>query len=176
MHSLSCATRAQGGGTRRAKKIAVIVGATLLLAGCSNPRVQGGRKPPKQGPAQNVHLVWKGSYWKVKLNGGGEEDPKTATIKLPYGTGPTMFVVDIQGSSTATFKDSGALQVWENSKSNPQAGSTQILGPTVDKEGKQLIFYDLNVGSPVKLYYSIQLNNSFPTVDPIVDNGGGNWQ
>jgi hypothetical protein len=112
----------------------------------------------------------------VKLNGGGEENPNAATTHLGTGTGPTMFVVDIQGSSTATFKDPGGLSVWTGSKSTPQAGinSTQILGPIITKQGK-LVFWDLNQGSSVTLNYSLHFNeNGVPSVDPIIDNGGGN--
>jgi hypothetical protein len=90
-----------------------------------------------------------------------------------------MFVVDIQGSSPPTFKDPGALSVWTGSKSAPQQGvnSTQILGPVIEKDGKSLVFYDLNYGDPVILYYGFSFKEpGIPPVDPIVNNGGGNWQ
>jgi hypothetical protein len=111
----------------------------------------------------------------VKLNGGGEENPDTATTTLTKGTGPTMFEVDIQGSTTVSFKDQDALSVWTGSKSAPQAGinSTQILGPIITKQGK-LVFWDLNQGDRVILNYSLHFNNGVPSVDPIIDNGGGN--
>lgn len=159
-----------------------MLAATLILAGCNQraPGSGGGGtgKPPKAGTTQMIHLVWKGSDWKVKLNGGGEEDPKTAKTSLAAGDGPTKFVVDIQGPTTATFKDTGSLDAWEgvNAKSSPQVGvnSTQILGPSFTRDGKQMIFWDLNEGAPVTVNYRINLTTG-PSVDPIIDNGGGNW-
>jgi hypothetical protein len=169
------------------KTIAAIFGATLILAGCGGGTGQtgggggggGNPNPVQPGADQKIHLVWKqaDNAWKVKLNGGPEEDPKTATTKLDPGVGPTKFEVDIQGPSSPpiSFKDPGGLSVWTGSKSAPQAGinSTQILGPIITKQGN-LIFWDLNQGDPVTLYYSLHFNNGVPSVDPIVDNGGGN--
>lgn len=156
------------------RKIATIAAAALLLAACGSPKGQAGPvKPPKKGDAQQVHLIWKQAEnaWKVKLNNGQEQDPKTAATVLNAGTGPTMFIVDISGKAV-TFKDPGGLTVWEQSKSNAP-GSTQILGPEITKGGK-LVFYDLNYGDPVKLYYSLNLSDG-TSVDPIIDNGGGTW-
>jgi hypothetical protein len=178
MHGLTCATKLEAGRTRRLKTIAAIFAATLTVAGCSAPKVPGSGNPVQPGPPQNVHLVWKQATneWKVKLNGGGEENPNAATTHLPKGTGPTMFVVDIQGSTPATFKDPGGLDVWEgvNAKAQPQTGinSTQILGPIVTKQGK-LVFWDLNQGNPATLNYRLNFDSG-PSVDPIIDNGGGN--
>jgi|tagenome__1003787_1003787.scaffolds.fasta_scaffold20197355_1 hypothetical protein len=168
--------------TGRMKTILAVSAATLILAGCTQKTPGSGGngtgKPPKAGAIQKIHLVWKGTFWKVKLNGGGEEDPKTAKTPLAPGDGPTMFVVDIQGPTTATFKESGSLDAWEgaNAKSSPQVGvnSTQILGPSFTKDGKQMIFWDLNEGAPVTVNYRINFDTG-PSVDPIVDNGGGNW-
>ena len=86
-----------------------------------------------------------------------------------------MFVVDIAGHPTASFKDPGGLTVWTGSKSAPQQGinSTQILGPVITKDGK-LVFFDLNQGNPVTLNYALHFNNGVPSVDPIIDNGGNN--
>ena len=178
---LTYATELKVGRTGRMKTIAPIFAATLALAACGGQKVQGGGNPnPVQpGTSQKVHLVWKKATneWKVKLNGGNEVNPAAAKTELPTGTGPTMFEVDIQGpgSSTISFLDPGGLSVWTGSKSTPQAGinSTQILGPVITKQGT-LIFWDLNQGDPVTLNYSLQFNNGVPSVDPIVDNGGGN--
>jgi hypothetical protein len=157
-------------------KIAVLCAATTLFANCGGPKIQVNGNPAKPGPTQKIHLVWKGTNWKVKLNNGGEEDPKAAKTALTYDTGPTMFEVDIQGPTTVSFKDSGALDVWEGDgkKSQPQSGvnSTQILGPIITKQGK-LVFWDLNQGDPVTLNYQLNFDNG-PSVDPIIDNGGGN--
>jgi hypothetical protein len=167
------------------KTIVAIFGATLILAGCSPKATSGGGttnpnpNPVPPGQAQKIHLVWHkaGEYWKVKLNDGGEEDPQTAETKIDKGVGPTMFEVDIQGagSNNINFESDGGLSVWEGDKSAPKSGinSTQILGPIIDKHGN-LIFWDLNQGAPVKLSYSIQFENGVPSVDPIIDNGGGN--
>ena len=158
----------------RLKQIAAVCAASVLLASCGHGQVRGYGNPVKPGPAQLVHLIWKQAtnQWMVKLNNGGEENPKTAKITLPKGTGPTMFVVDIVNYPTASFKDPGALDVWENSKgTNPGINSTQILGPIITKQGK-LVFYDLNQGSHVTLYYTLNFNNGVPSVDPIMDNGG----
>jgi hypothetical protein len=194
MHGLTCPTKLEAGRTGRMKTIAVIAAATLLLAGCNAPKGGGGSsgggggggggssgKAPKQGQGQQVDLVWHPApapgYWKVKLNHGQEEDPATATTKLDPDVGPTMFTVDISGA--ATFKDPGGLDVWEgaNAKSQPQSGinSTQVLEPIVTKNGKRLIFFDLNYGSRAMLNYRLNFNNGVPSVDPIIDNGGGNW-
>src|SRR5437763_9862671 len=135
MHGLTFATRPEAGGTRRLKTIALIGAGTLLLGGCGAPKVQqGDGNPPQQGPVQKIHLVWKGTEWKVKLKDGGtEEDPKTAKTKISKGTGPTMFEVDVEGTIPPTFKDPDGLSVWTGAKSTPQSGinSTQILGPIV---------------------------------------------
>lgn len=84
-----------------------------------------------------------------------------------------MFEVDIQGNPSVSFKDPDGLSVWTGSKSSPQSGinSTQILGPVVTKNGKQLIFWDLNQGDAVTLNYSLQFDSG-PPVDPIIENGG----
>lgn len=171
--------------TGRVTIILAISAATLIFAGCTQktPGSGGGGtgKPPTAGTTQKIHLVWKNSTneWKVQLRDGGpEEDPKTATTHIGRDVGPTQFEIDIQGPTSATFKDSGALDVWEGvgKKSQPQSGlnSPQILGPSFSKDGKKLIFWNLNEGNPVTLNYRINFDTG-PSVDPIIDNGGGNW-
>ena len=144
------------------KKFAVVSVVALMLAGCGGPKVQG--NPSQQGQAPQV-----------KLNSGPEVNPAAAKSTLALNTGPTMFVVDIAGHPTASFKDSGGLTVWTGSKSAPQQGinSTQILGPVITRDGK-LVFFDLNQGNPVTLNYALHFNNGVPSVDPIIDNGGNN--
>jgi len=162
---------------KRAKNIAAICAATLVLASCGGGRSLTSGKPPKQGQTQRVRLVWKGSEWKVQQNGGSEEDPAKAHTKIGKDIGPTMFVVDIAGNS-ATFSNSEPLSVWTGDKNQPQSGinSTQIVGPIVEKDGKKLIFFDLNYGDPVSLNYSLHFNEpGVPAVDPIIDNDGGKW-
>ena len=151
-------------------KIAMVFAATMLLASCQKPGTAGGGNPVKQGQAQDVHLIWNQGQnkWKVKLNTGPEQDPSTARTELVKGTGPTMFTVRITGP--AGFKDPDGLTVWEKSKSGA-AGSTQILGPVMTKQGN-MVFYDLNQGDPVTIYYSLNLDNG-QSVDPIIDNRGG---
>jgi hypothetical protein len=162
---------------RNVKTMTAVLAAALILTGCGVPKGQGSGNPGQPGPAQKIHLVWKQATndWKVKLNGGGEENPKSAKTMLAQYTGPTMFEVDIQGSTTVSFKDPGGLDVWEGDgkKSQPQSGinSTQILGPIINKQGN-LIFWDLNQGDPVTLNYRLNFNSG-PSVDPIIDNGGG---
>ena len=165
-------------------KIAVISAAALLLAGCeakkapAPPPGPAPANPAQPGPDQLVHLVWKQatSEWMVKLNGGPEQPPAQAHTSLAPGVGPTKFVVDITNYPTATFKDPGGLAVWVGAKSASQQGinSTQILGPIVTDNGRKLIFYDLNQGSPVTLNYELHFNGGVKSVDPIIDNGGGN--
>jgi hypothetical protein len=178
MHGLTFATKLEAGRTGRLKTIATITAAALLVAGCggpspsTSPKPQAvGDNPKKQGPPELVHLKWKGTGWKVKLGNGNEEDPDKAKTTLREG--PTMFVVDIQGKN-ATFRNQDPLAVWEGSKSAPKSGinSTQIIGPSFNKQGN-LVFWDLNQGPPVTLYYSIHFNEpDVPPVDPIIDNGG----
>ena len=168
------------------KTIAAIGAATLLLAGCSSRSGPGNgtgntggsanaHQPNKPGPDQRVLLVWQQNDWMVKLNGGPATKPADAHTKLDYNVGPTKFIVDISGNTTATFDDS-SLSAWEgaNAKSQPQAGinSTQILPPVVAKNGKELIFYDLNQDGAVTINYQLG-NKTWPKlVDPIIDNGG----
>lgn len=179
MQVISCATKTKT-ARARSMKIAVIAAAMLTLAGCKAPNVQGhcggnGGNPYKPGPDQKVELKWKTTEWKVKLNGGPEENPKSAKTTLAQCTGPTMFEVDIQNSAPATFKASGALSVWHDSKAPGNEGSTQILGPVVSADGKKLVFFDLNQGEPVHLFYGFNFNEAgTPPADPIIDNGGGN--
>ena len=165
------------------KTILGISAASLILAGCGQrtPGTGGTAtgKPPKAGATQKVHLVWQAGAWKVSLNGGPPVDPSTAKTSLAYDIGPTKFEVDIQGPPSApSFKDPGGLDAWEgvNAKSNHQDGinSTQILGPAFTKDGKKMIFWDLNQGASVTVNYQINLSDG-SKVDPIVDNGGGNW-
>lgn len=171
----------------RMKTIVGISAATLLLAACKAPQVQDNAGQPAQAngvqPAQadaalqigtqRVQLKWKqaDSKWVVKLNGGAEKDPASAKTTLPKDSGPAMFIVDIDGKSV-TFKNPGGLTVWEGSKSNPQ-GSAQILGPVIATNGK-LVFWNLNQGNQVTLYYSLNLSDG-TSIDPIIDNGGGTW-
>lgn len=155
--------------SRRLKIFAGLCAATILVTGC--------KKQPNtmrtQDTAEKVHLIWKQATneWKVKLNNGSEQNPASARTKLDKNSGPTMFVVDIQGRPGASFKNPGGLTVWQGSKSGPQ-GSAQILGPIVTQDGKRLFFIDLNEGNAVTLYYGLNFNNGLQSVDPIIDNGG----
>ena len=135
-------------------------------------------KPMQPGPPQKVVLIPQqnqGQFvWKVSQNGGPPIDPGNASITIPKGTGPTQFTVSIAGNpANIKFKANNALTVWTGSKSAPQSGiDTQILGPVQTKDG-DLVFYDLNQGDPVTLYYALHFEGTTPSVDPIVDNGGG---
>jgi hypothetical protein len=82
--------------------------------------------------------------------------------------------VNISGNPAGIqFHPQTPLTVWAGPKGTPQSGiDTQILGPVLTKDGK-LVFYDLNMGDPVKLSYSIHFQGNVPSVDPIIDNGGG---
>ena len=174
MRGLVCETSLRDRRAERLKKISLIFAATLVVAGCGAPKVRGNGNPPKPGATQKVHLVWQANQWKVSLNGGPQVSPASAKTDLARNTGPTKFEVDIQGNTPASFKaDPDGLSVWTGSKSAPQSGinSTQILGPVVNKNGKQLIFWDLNEGDAVILNYSLHFDSG-PSVDPIIDNGG----
>jgi hypothetical protein len=180
MRDLMCATRLQTRRTERLKKIALIFAATLVVAGCGKSQnVRGNGNPAGPGPTQKIQLDWKQATneWKVKLNGGNEQDPKTAHTPLTRNTtGPTKFEVSIDGggSTPPTFA-SDALWVWEgkSQKSSPQNGihSTQILGPVLANDGK-LVFWDLNQGDGVTLNYQFNFQGGVTPVDPIIDNGG----
>ena len=172
------------------KTIAALGAALLLLAGCGSGNGSGNgagngtgtassggtaHQPHKPGPEQKVLLVWQQNDWMVQLNGGPATKPADAHTKLDKNVGPTKFVVDIAGNTSATFDDS-SLSVWEgdNAKSQPQSGinSTQVLPPIITKNGKQLIFYDLNQDAAVTLNYQLGFKNGVKPVDPIIDNGG----
>lgn len=157
---------------RKAFQIAAVCVVAILGAGCGQQQVRG-HNPHPPGPPQKVHLIWKGTGWKVKLNGGPEEDPKTATTKLKYNVGPTEFDVDIQGAGASTFADTNPLSAWAGSKSNLQSGihTVQILTPVISPDRTQMTFWDLNQGDPVTLSYTFQFKSG-PPVDPIIDNGG----
>jgi hypothetical protein len=182
---------AQTSRTRHLTIMAALCAGAILVSGCSKGNVQGngtgtagggaasGGGPAKPGPTQKVLLVWKQATneWKVKLNGGAEQNPKDALTNLPRNTaGPTKFEVSINGggSSPPSFS-ADPLWVWEGDgqKSSPQNGikSTQILGPVIAKDGT-LVFWDLNQGDRVTLNYQFNFNNGAPPVDPIIDNGG----
>lgn len=174
---LSRASKLDTSGPGRLKKIAPLCAATLLLVGCGGHRTPGSGNcsPSKPGPSQQVHLIWtKTDGWRVNV-GNGDQKPADAHSPVGHLIGPTQFTVDIQGPTTASFKDPGGMDVWEgpNAKSAPQSGinSTQILGPIVTKNGKQLIFYDLNQGPGTTLNYQLNFDSG-PSVDPIIDNGG----
>jgi hypothetical protein len=169
------------------KRIAVVCAATTLAAGCNTKSEMRAKKPPVSGDVQTVELDLKpGNVWQVKLkNSPNPQNPKKAKTDLPKDTGPTMFVVTIKQSAPATFKTSGGLTAWEGAltptgekappPASPFQNSTQIVGPIVMDGGKTLIFFDLNYGDPVTLNYALHFNGSIPSVDPIIENGGGNW-
>lgn len=183
MHSISAAAKQELARSERRKTIAVILAATLVLAGCGSKSGTGGnaggnvgvttqfKKPMKKGDDQTVRLHWKDGKWWVNINGGPDKDPSTATSDLKKDVGPSKFEVTIAGKST-TFAAADPLQVWEDSKTSNPPGTTQILGPDISRDGKKLTFYDLNQGPAMKLYYSITLANG-EKIDPIIDNGGG---
>jgi hypothetical protein len=168
-------------GASRLKIIAVIGAASLVLTGCGQKTVPGpgggNPNPVKAGKAQKVHLIWKkhDNKWMVKLNDGPEENPTTAKTDLKKGDGPTMFEVDIEGDTDATFKDIDGLIVWEGQKKAVNSGSTQILGPILSDDRTKLYFFDLNQGAAVRLYYGLNFEDG-SSVDPIIDNGGGTNQ
>jgi hypothetical protein len=178
------------------KKIAVVLAVTLFAAGCNGKQEQlHGKKPPAQGTTEKVHLIWKqaDNKWMVKLNGGPEVNPDQAKSEIKKDKGPRAFEVDIQGPTNATFKTADGLTVWEGpvtpagKKAPPPTsptgfGSTQIVGPVVSADGKTLVFVDLNYGDAVTLNYALHFNQptdpskpKIPSVDPIIDNGGGEW-
>lgn len=178
-------------------KIATVSVAALLLAACgskqpaNNSTAQAAvdtnetaapKKPPAKGTDVKVHLIWKSdvSKWKVKFDNKQDEyDPDKAVTTLAMDQGPTKFIVDVSGKNV-NFQDPGGMTVWEGKPSDPKSStppsnpsSTQILGPEIDKNGK-MVFYDLNYGDKVRIFYSIHLDNG-ETLDPIIDNGGGTW-
>lgn len=155
--------------------LALVAGAlAATVSGCDKDQQMQQRTQTKVD-TQRVTLVWKGGAqpWKVKLNGGGEVDPATAEIKIPAKGGPVMFIVNIAGSGR-TFRTTEPLSVWTGPKMPTQTGisSPDIVGPILTNNGK-LVFIDLNQGPPVKLNYALHFNNGVPSVDPIIDNGGG---
>lgn len=163
----------------RMKTIAAISAATLLLAGCEARKALPPGKPPQPGPPQMVTLVPSGSgantTWKVRLNGGAEQSPDTATTRINPGDGPTKFTVNIAPNpSGIEFRTQNPLSVWAGPKSPARSGiDSQIVGPVLE-QGK-LVFWDLNYGAAVRLSYSIHFEGNVPSVDPIIDNGGGTW-
>jgi hypothetical protein len=161
------------------KTIAAISVVALLLAGCEARKAQTAGKPPNPGPPQIVTLVPSGSgastTWKVQFPGKSPENPKTAKTIIAPNAGPTKFTVNIAGDPNLyKFRAQNPLSVWAGPKDPPKSGiDTQIVGPTLE-QGK-LVFWDLNYGPPVKLSYSIHFEGNVPSVDPIIENGGGNW-
>lgn len=166
------------------KKVVALSGAMLLLASCGRGHQQTNTHghPAEPGPAQIIKLIWHpgNKSWTVIMPGNpNEQNPKSAETPLPYGVGPTMFQIDIQGGNPTTrpsFKTDG-LEAWAGAKTDPhQPGitTTQILGPVVTNGGKTLVFFDLNQNDPVKLGYSLSFTDpQVPAADPIIDNGGG---
>ena len=177
MHGLSGVTKVEGFGTGRLTTICAVCAATLLLAGCGHHKPGlGNGNPHSPGTEQQIHLLWKNPTdgWRVKLGkNGNEQKPADFHTQLAKDVGPTQFTFDIQGPTTASFKTAGALDVWMGSKSSVQSGinSTQVLPAVIDKDGKRLVFYDLNQGDPVTLNYQLNFDSG-PPVDPIIDNGG----
>lgn len=177
MDDLSYSSKVQTAVTGRMMALAAVLGGSLLLAGCEARKAQAPGNPPNPGPRQVVTLIPSGTApnitWEVQFPGKQPQAPKTAKTILAQGVGPTMFVVQIAGPQTLSFKDPGGLSVWEGAgaKSSPQQGinSNQILGPIITKDGK-LVFFDLNQGNPVTLNYALHFNNGIPSVDPIIEN------
>lgn len=157
------------------RRVAWLVGCaiTLTIGGCDNRK--GTMTPASGFKTENVKLVWKQATneWKVQLNGGGEMNPNAAKTTINKGDGPAIFIVDVAGQG-ATFRNPGGLSVWTGPKTNPAppgVNSTQILGPVITSNGK-MVFFDLNDGPAQTLNYAIHFTNK-PSVDPIIDNGGG---
>jgi hypothetical protein len=175
-------------------RIALVCAVTMLAAGCGGggkevqPPAPESKKPPKQGEVQTVELeLQPDNTWKVKVKGTNEQNPKKAKTILDKNVGPTMFEVTIKEGSPATFTATDPLSVWEGNtgpggEKAPQPAqwginSTQIIGPYLRDGGKKLVFYDLNYGTAVTLNYALRFKeNGVPQVDPIIDNGGGEWQ
>lgn len=166
-------------------KIALIATAALVVVGCKAQQAKNNAAEPVEtnavqpslaGTAEEVHLIWKGANeWKVKLNSGPEKKPKEAKTKLTNGSGPKMFIVDIQDAPAGTtFKNPGGLSAWEGefAKDTPQSGinSTQILGPAIS-DGK-LVFVHLNEKrtTPLFINYELHFSNGVVSVDPIIEN------
>ena len=184
-------------------KMAAISAATLLLAGCKAQQAQNNAAEqlqpnateqvhkagtPNPGPAQIVRLVPTGSgastTWQVLLPGDSQpKNPKDAKTEIGQGVGPTKFAVMIAPNpNDIKFRTQDPLSVWaagsdeELKGSPPKEGidSKQIIGPLFE-QGK-LVFWDLNYGDPVRLFYSIHFEGNVPPVDPIIENGGGSGQ
>lgn len=162
------------------KKIAALSVAALLLAGCEARQAQTAGKPPNPGPPQIITLVPSGSgastTWKVLLAGNSQpQDPDKATTVIGENVGPTKFTVNIAGNPAGIkFRAQNPLSVWAGPKFPAQSGiDTQIVGP-IFEQGK-LVFWDLNYGPKVTLSYAIHFEGNVPSVDPIIENGGGTW-
>ena len=163
----------------RPARVAAICAIAVGLASCGggdNGHQQQTSANPTKVSVERVQLKWIGGAkpWKVKLNGGGDMDPDKAETKIAAKAGPVMFIVDITGKPGTTFRNPGGLSVWTGPKLPTQSGisSPDIIGPIMAKNGK-LIFIDLNQGPAVKLNYALHFDNGIPSVDPIIDNGGG---
>ncbi len=157
--------------TRNSVAIAAGCAMTLSLAACQGAQL----KTAQQLQTENVKLVWKqaSNEWKVQLNGGPEISPGAARTKVDYASGPVIFIIDVAGKA-ARFKNPGGLSVWTGPKTVPApagVNSPEILGPIITSKNK-MIFFDMNQGPAVTLNYALHFTDK-PSVDPIIDNGGG---
>ena len=180
MQDLTFADKLGAVGAKRIMGLAAILGGSLLLAGCEARKAQAPGKPPNPGPPQIVTLVPTGSgaatTWKVLLPGNPQpQDPDKAETVLGVGVGPTKFIVNVAGNpNDFKFRAQDPLSVWAGPKFPAKSGvDTQIVG--VGLEQGKLVFWDLNYGPKQKLSYSIHFDGNVPSVDPIIDNGGGTW-
>jgi hypothetical protein len=115
-----------------------------------------------------------GHNWTVGHNGKSGSDPATyPVVSLPAKGGPYLIHFTIQGPNSVKFA-ADPIAVQAGSKPTGAGLDPQIAAVLPSADGRELFVLDKNDGNGTHLYYKLSFTGH-GTLDPIIDNGGGNF-
>ena len=116
-----------------------------------------------------------GHNWNVGHDGKNGSDPSTYPIvSLPEKSGPYIVHFTIQGPGSIKFASTDPVWVQAGSKPTTSVLDAQVAGVVQSADGRELFVLDKNSGNNAQLYYRLNFNGH-GFLDPIIDNGGGNF-
>lgn len=115
-----------------------------------------------------------GHNWTVGHNGKSGSDPSTyPVVSLPAKGGPYLIHFTIQGPNSIKFA-ADPIAVQAGSKPTGSGLDAQIVAVQPSADGRELFVVDKNSGNGTQLFYKLNFTGH-GTLDPIIDNGGGNF-